>query len=531
MCAAEVRNVFISSTTRDLWQYREVATEVLRSVSDTFTGRFVLAPVSMDNQSQTGDPTTPLNESRAWVRDRCDWVLLIVAWNYGCVPAGETRSVTENEYEEALAWKKPCFVFLPGELSDAPRDQYRALERNVETVNLVDWRGPPDSPDRPEGLARFKQKLRGGLATLFCDIQDFRAKLQRALSQRIISELFQTLGPEIVDLGLQPPLQACIHEVKLLARLKRMHDALHRIRQFGVRTWREELVADWPDDGEPSRAAERKYNRGLSETLEQRGTLKGLAQDLPPEVKSALPMDELLGHQFLDVPDCGKEAFVDSVLDFATYVQLLFTGCDNQMKASARRLRANYDHLAEITLGVLDRRQIPPERETALRAELQRSIEHQNRLQDALSNHNDWQAVHDDFERIDDSIEDPSPGEDDRARERRLNKFRRSVAALLVSKGSGVRDLLSVATTMALQDTHGRLGQWPELILKVGSDLDAFLQTPDVERYETMRKDFDDLFFQIDEETLAVVVSAEDRVRAIELGLQGKGLGAAPGSP
>lgn len=525
----EIRKVFISSTTRDLGQYREVAQAVIQDVSNIFTGRFVLAPVSMDTQSQTGDPTTPLEVSRAWVRDSCDWVVLIVAWNYGYVPPGASCSVTESEYLQAMSSEKRCFVFLPGELPDPPEYRYRALDRQLERENLADWRGQSADPAQVEGLAKFKQQLREKRFDLFRDIEDFRAKLTRALTQRIINERFQTLGPEIVDLGLQPPLQACFREVKLLARLKRMHDILHRIRQFGIRTWREELAASWPDDGEPPMQAQYKYLQGTPDIADLRGTLTGLAEDLPEPVRTALPpLGKLIGYKFPRVPSCGKAAFIESTEDFASWVQRLFTGCDTQMGLSADRLARHYETLRDTTRSVLERKQVAPDREESLRAELDRSIQIHTRLQQVLANHRDWQQMHDELERIDYGIEAELPSDDDSTRARRQRNFSRTVEDLVDTGGARIRSLLTAATDIVTAHPE-RLTQWPGLILLVGKHLDSFVQAADVDTYATMRKHFDDLFFLIDLETLESVKTAEDRVRAIEAGLQGRDLNTAPG--
>ena len=529
MADNEIRKVFISSTTRDLGQYREVAQAVIQDVSNMFNGRFVLVPVSMTTQSQTGDPDTPLEVSRAWVRDQCDWMVLIVAWNYGFVPAGGANSVTESEYLEAMTANKRCFVFLPGELDDPPEFRYRALDRQLERDNLVDFRGASDNPSHVEGLKKFKQRLREKRFDLFRDIEDFRAKLTRALTLRIVNERFQTLGPEIVGQGLQPLLQACVREVKLLARLKRMHDILHRIRQFGIRSWREELAASWPDDGDPPIQAQNKYLQGTPDIADLRGTLTGLAEDLPEPVRAALPpLGKLISYKFPRVPSCGKGVFIESTEDFASWVQRLFTGCDTQMGLSADRLDRNYVTLRDATRSVLERKQVAADRAEALQVELTRSIEIHTRLQHVLAKHRGWQQVHDELERIDYGIEPALPGDDDGDRARRQRNFGRTVEDLVDTGGAGVRALLTAATDMATSHPE-RLTQWPGLILSVGKQLDTFVQSPDVDTYATLRKHFDDLFFLIDLETLASVKTAEDRVRAIEAGLQGRDLNTAAG--
>jgi hypothetical protein len=171
---------------------------------------------------------------------------------------------------------------------------------------------------------------------------------------------------------------------------------------------------------------------------------------------------------------------------------------------------------------------VAPDREEALRVELERSIQIHTRLQQVLANHRDWQQLHDELERIDNGIEPEQPTDDDGIRARRQRNFARSVEDLVDTGGARIRALLAVATDMATAHPE-RLTQWPGLILLVGKHLDGFVQAPDVESYATMRKHFDDLFFLIDLETLESVKIAEDRVRAIEAGLQGRDLHTAPG--
>jgi hypothetical protein len=219
---------------------------------------------------------------------------------------------------------------------------------------------------------------------------------------------------------------------------------------------------------------------------------------------------------------------VESIDDFASWVQRLFTGCDTQMGLSADRLNRNYVTLRDATRSVLERKQVAPDRAEALRIELARSIEIHTRLQRVLANHREWQQVHDELERIDYGIEPALPGDDDGDRARRQRNFGRSVEDLVDTGGAAIRALLTAATDLATSHPE-RLTQWPGLILSVGKQLDTFVQSPDVDSYATLRKHFDDLFFLIDLETLESVKTAEDRVRAIEAGLQGRELNTAAG--
>lgn len=518
----EGRRVFISSTTRDLLSYRKVATEVINTVSANFEGRFALTPVSMDTQGQDGEPSTPLDVSRAWVRDKSDWVVLIVAWNYGYVPDGAPCSVTESEYLTTLELGKKCFVFIPGELNDPSENRYRALDGQFEPENLSDFRGQVANPQHQKLLDDFKTRLRLKRCDLFRNIEDFRAKLTRSLNQRIISELFRTMGPAIVRLELLKPLRSCLDEVKLLAQLKRLHDTLHRIRQYGIRAWREELVASWPDDGgKPPPEAREKYLEGTIEIIRLVERVGNFARDLPSAVRQTLlPLEKVVSYELPKIRESSKDDFIESTEGFASRVQRLFTGCDTQMGESASRLESCYSNLADSTRRALDKKRVDASQESLLRTELERSMQIHVRMRQVLLNHRRWQQIHDEFERIDSAIENETPHDDEATRTARRRNFLRAAADLVDSGGAPVKALLAAATEIVTQDHQERLQQWPGLILAVGKHLDRFLQQTEIEHFGAMRKHFDDLFFQIDLETLVSVESAEDRVRAIESGLQ-----------
>jgi hypothetical protein len=520
--------VFVSSTTLDLYKYRDVARDVIRRVNETFGGRFPIVPMTMDNQTQDaeekdGERNTPLDDSRQWVRSS-DWVVLIVAWNYGYVPPNESCSVTEWEYREAVHSGKKCFVFLAGDtdFNDPLEHQYWPIDKATEGVNLLTFRGHPEHRTREEALGKFKVQLREKRFTLFGNIEDFRVKLTATLSNKIIMELFRDLGPQIVALGLQPPLQACIGEVKVLVRLKRLHDRLHQIRQIGIRRWRESLLTRWPDDADPPWQAEKQYMAGLPEIRELIGKIGEVTLDLPEELRQALPsLKQVVEHQFPQVPDCGKHVFADSTEAFASRVQKAFTGCNLHMRLRAQLLDQDYRSLSDSTRRALERNQIPSNRKQLLQTELEAATQIHHRLQRVLENHYQWQDVHDELERIDNGIESDGPGDDDDKRNTRERDFRRAVADITESCGADIRALLERATTIVTQDEGGRLKLWSGLILKVSGHLDTFVSTPNVQHYQDMRTHFDDLFFEIDIETLKSVETSEGRVKAIEAGLHG----------
>jgi tetratricopeptide (TPR) repeat protein len=164
-----IRRVFISSTSVDLLAHRE-------RIRDTLL-RLNLFPVGMEHWGAqgSGDATSvsldKLHES--------DIYLGLVAWRYGSIPAGETRSVTHLEYEEAKQQPgMPCLIFLADPATDAadgPDDLFPAVVRDpehrapllafraeLERENLRDYFTTPDDlgrrvatalyPYLPEGL-------------------------------------------------------------------------------------------------------------------------------------------------------------------------------------------------------------------------------------------------------------------------------------------------------------------------------------------------------------------------------------------
>lgn len=513
------RRVFISSTTLDLAQYREAAQEVINAVSTSFGGRFTLTPVSMVTQAQDGEPTTPLEVSRAWVRDRCDWVVLIVAWHYGYVPPQATCSVTEAEYLVALEGGKKCFVYMPGERSDTG-STYRALESERE--DLLQWRGEVKDPAHRAALDAFKCRLRDRHSDLFRNVDDFREQLAETLRQQITEELFQVIAPTIDQLGLQPPLQDCLDEVKLLARLKRLHDTLHQIRQFGIRAWREELAASWPADADPPAAALIKYLKGTPDIAKRIGRIGNLVEELPDPVTRRLRrLGKVVDYAFPPVPECGKDPFTDSTDAFATWVQELFSSCDAEMGESAIRLAERYRKLADKTHQALDSHWIAPGQVTMVSTELDRSMQIHDRLQLVLQNHRRWQLIHDEFELIDNKIQRQAPQDNDPDGSQAQTAFLAAADYILESKGGPVRDLLAAVPQVVNPEHADRISRCTDLVGRVSRHLDDLSAQPDIEHYTAMRKGFDDLFFQIDLETLDAVESAEARVRAIEAGLRG----------
>jgi hypothetical protein len=93
--------VFISSTFEDLKEYREAAIEVVN--------RYKGVPLAMEFfMSQPQEPTKACDKEI----EECDVFVCIYAHRYGFIPDGETKSITQLEYELAKSSTKPCLCFI-----------------------------------------------------------------------------------------------------------------------------------------------------------------------------------------------------------------------------------------------------------------------------------------------------------------------------------------------------------------------------------------------------------------------------------
>jgi hypothetical protein len=96
--------VFVSSTFVDLQDHRAAVRENLRVMD--------LSPVGMEDFGSR--PMEPL-EAALGVVETCAVFVGIYAHRYGTVPIGETRSVTEQELDHALALGLPAYLYIVDE--------------------------------------------------------------------------------------------------------------------------------------------------------------------------------------------------------------------------------------------------------------------------------------------------------------------------------------------------------------------------------------------------------------------------------
>ena len=134
--AKYVLDIFLSSTSEDLREYRDTVTEVL--------GRLGQFTVRME--SFGAKPTKPLTTCRDEVVG-CDALIVLVGYRYGWIPStrdggdGE-KSITWWEAQWALDADKPVYAFLidPKAPWTGPREQDRLVAAGNQNESLAVWR-------------------------------------------------------------------------------------------------------------------------------------------------------------------------------------------------------------------------------------------------------------------------------------------------------------------------------------------------------------------------------------------------------
>lgn len=134
--------IFLSSTSRDLGEYREATIRAMRKLD-----RFYCKP--MEDFGARSEQA--LEYCRAAVQD-CDLFIGIVGRCYGSCPAGSALSYTEHEYEAAIAMGMPLLMFVSDEEMPEPvhvlqtpeqiarQDQFR---ERVQQTSVRDTFGNP----------------------------------------------------------------------------------------------------------------------------------------------------------------------------------------------------------------------------------------------------------------------------------------------------------------------------------------------------------------------------------------------------
>lgn len=141
--AMSMKTVFLSSTAKDLAEYREAATQAINGLDD-------YKCVRMEDFGARDAMSDEFCRSK--VTD-CDVFVGILGHCYGSRPEGSAKSFTEQEYDAAVVTGRPRLLFLaredfrvPAHLieSDESRDRQCAFRKRVSSERMRDTFTSPD---------------------------------------------------------------------------------------------------------------------------------------------------------------------------------------------------------------------------------------------------------------------------------------------------------------------------------------------------------------------------------------------------
>ncbi|WP_034929761.1 DUF4062 domain-containing protein, partial [Candidatus Accumulibacter vicinus] len=150
--------LYLSSTLSDLQDER-------RAVKEVLSGDYTVV------ESYEADPR-PLWQSCVADVASCAIYIGIVGLRYGFVPPGQGKSITELEFDAALAAGRPCFVFVK--------------EAAAIPASLTDLYTQENDPAL---IKAFRERLLSGAnniprAALFTTAEDLKVKVLRALPRQ-----------------------------------------------------------------------------------------------------------------------------------------------------------------------------------------------------------------------------------------------------------------------------------------------------------------------------------------------------------
>jgi HAD superfamily phosphoserine phosphatase-like hydrolase len=155
------KRVFVSSTFTDLQDYRESARQAVK--------RLGAEDVAMEHFGSRED--RPKDECIRIVQEESEAFVGIYAHRYGFVPAGETISISEAEYEAAGMAGVPRFIYLIDEQAPWPQERVEG------------------EPGRSK-LEAFKERLKAAhICSPFSSKEDLAAKLSADLGRHFSDEI------------------------------------------------------------------------------------------------------------------------------------------------------------------------------------------------------------------------------------------------------------------------------------------------------------------------------------------------------
>jgi hypothetical protein len=189
----ETVKIYISSTYRDLREYRNAVDAALRRMGHDVIGM----------EQYVAEGTTPLDKCLQDVRSS-DAYIVIVGWRYGFRPEDATlnpcsRSITELEYLEAVQQGKSILAFLLDPETPWPPNSIDALDASGG-ADVVRFRADIGSAHL-SGIFRTPDNLASQAAAAVSNLRLNRQMAERALEQAIVTPDMEPFvrGDEIED--------------------------------------------------------------------------------------------------------------------------------------------------------------------------------------------------------------------------------------------------------------------------------------------------------------------------------------------
>jgi hypothetical protein len=514
--------VFVSSTSDDLRDYRGVARQVIMDMG--------WEAVMMEHFEASAQPTV---EACLTKLDKCDLVVLIVAWRLGWVPTAEkggdgSHSITALELGTARRKEIPVLAFLadnkwPGFLWEKTQNARDGIEKFREDLNLVAKFFAYEEPitDETRRLPAFRGIVREALLS-------YREQLPPEIEP----------GTPLAELiiAVKPDIRECIRKVTLIADCKRIHDCLHELLQRVIRPMREEVLSKWEEEETLSKSGENAVSGSLMRASKQIGMMSVARELIGREHR-----DLYVGIQNVEkeierwtkgwppvTSSPSKGLFAEDLDNLESYVEEAFREADRSMTTEETELRERYSRLREGLEQAQGQTKLSPLDHRRLDDELARVHEKRESAKNTLITHHRWQEAYDKLHELDSFREtDWFVKKLRHYREFSLPKLLDLVHKELGQAGATEPEQGAVASPLlpipqasplglpdscaALVDGMGHLKKSLE-DLRLAGDAIAFDQT---------RKPFDDAFYCVDKRTLEEVSDAKNWVLALEEWLDG----------
>lgn len=409
----ETLKIMISSTRADLMPYRKAAAEVIADLVKEWQHKWQILPVGMEVATQTGKREYPVEISKGWV-EQSDWVVCIVGWHYGTITDEKGANgigVTEWEYLHAAQEGKGIFVFLSGE-ENAAIDAY---DGQGDVPKLIRWK-KKQTEDQRKKMRDFRGRVDKQHLSFFRNCTHFSELLARTL-RKALHDKVSPIAPgsplaELVLALLDDAFVPCFKSVRLIARSKDIHDALHELRQHVIVQLRDQVVGPWRSAGELSRPQERKLHSVIKKIGEPLGHLQRLRREIDEGEKEkdcvhlCQHLDLLyvrLNGRLMEMPHANEAP--DELVSVDEFCETLAECTDSLEKAfsEANRVMLNQQRAFDELYAAMNKKlgdaaavqRLSQSERQVFKEETDKIAANRQRLVDALRIHAEWQQVHD----------------------------------------------------------------------------------------------------------------------------------------